>query len=39
MTMTFLSHGEQFDFRSTAQANASPFIIASPYLLTHAFLI
>jgi hypothetical protein len=39
MAVAFLGHGERFDPRSTARADASPSAIAAPYLLTHAFLI
>ena len=39
MAAIFLTRDEQFDLRSTARASAWPFAIATPYLLTHAFLI
>jgi hypothetical protein len=39
MAVAFLSHGEHFVPRSTARADASLSAIATPYLLTHAFLI
>src|ERR1043166_9495673 len=39
MSLTFLSQGTDFDPRSTARADASTSTAASPYLLTHAFLI
>ena len=39
MAVAFLNHGEHFIVRSTARTETLPTAIATPYLLTHAFLI